>query len=1067
MSSILINRSKIVPPQRRNEILTRKRLLEMLFNGLNGKLVLISAPAGYGKTSLLIDAAEQSEYTVCWLSLDELDRVPETFVAYMVASIAEKYPGFGTQTLAALKGISSIDEEIEKAAVALVHETLEMIQEHFILILDDFHMLEGVKSIYDFLDRFIQLMHDHCHLVISSRKTIYVPNLPRLIAHHEASGFDYADLAFRMDEIQALIWQNRNIHLSDEAAQKLVDETEGWITGLQFSSNDLDRTKTIKPAAADDDILSDYLGQQVLDHQTPEIRTFLLRTSLMSEFDAALCESVLAPLYDAQQDWNELIHSVFQNNLFALPVGDKGRSLRYHNLFLKFLRKQLEKERHEEIDPILVRLGQAYEKDGQWEKAYYVTQQLDDMDALAGVIERASFNNLQNISKTASNWLRDLPPSIRQNRPGILSVGGTLKLIKGEYRDGIFELDRAVEAFRQADDIPQLAMALIRRSTGYRYIEEHEASIRDAEEAIGFCQGRDDLQSLCAEALHVKGAELYRQGKMREALTYFDQAYDILIRLKDMVSLPEMLEEIGITQQALGNFDKAEQAYTEALKVWKESGNVWAQSAILNNIGNLHHQSGDYKKAASAYDEGILCARRSHHLRMEVLISIGMGDLFTELQDYELASQCYHDAEKMLQDRNDEYSLFWLHYGRANLALAKNEIDEAGKFIIRIEKNARPNQLGCLHLVKGKFYLKNCAPQEAVEMLESAAFYFQQKGLSVDYAFTRIWLIAACLSAKKHDLAVKLVQEAFDGSRISHISLVAISQTRKWLEVLRKDAKVGRSLHDPFTKAERLLAQFSDIRREIRWHSKVVDVPAAPLVIKGFGSARVLIAGKELSISDWPTNSVRNLFFYFFTQSRKVSKDQVAEELWTDLDEPAKISLRFKNEMYRLRRAVGREVICYESDKYFFDHSLNYEYDVAEFESHINRAKSSQKIEEQIECYRRAVDLVSGPYLDDIYYDWAMADRKRLGDAYLLALVTLAELYRGRALLEESLAMCQRAIKYEPTYEGAYQVMMRVYARIGDHSAIVQTYQDYITALSQFSLDPALEMKSLYQSLIS
>ena len=155
MFSIPISKTKIVPPRRRAELLTRKRLLSLLFEYLDGKLVLVSAPAGYGKTSLLINAVQESEFKCCWLSLDELDRDPQRFVAYVVSSIAECFPGVGAQTASVMKNISSFESEIERLAVTLVNEAYEGIHEHFVLILDDFHILDGVQPIYDFLNRFV------------------------------------------------------------------------------------------------------------------------------------------------------------------------------------------------------------------------------------------------------------------------------------------------------------------------------------------------------------------------------------------------------------------------------------------------------------------------------------------------------------------------------------------------------------------------------------------------------------------------------------------------------------------------------------------------------------------------------------------------------------------------------------------------------------------------------------------------------------------------------------------------------------------------------------------------
>lgn len=1072
MYPIPVSKTKIIPPRRRDELLTRKRLLDMLFDALDKKLVLVSAPAGYGKTSLLIDLFHKNEYKSCWLSLDELDREPQRFVSYLLAAIAEQFPGFGNQTAAVLSGLTSIENEMERLAVILVNEAYEMIHEHFVLILDDFHILEGAQPIYSFLNRFIQLVDDNCHIVISSRTLTTLYDLPLMVAREQVSGLSFSDLAFRAEEIQALILQNNKIHISDEDAKKLIEETEGWITGLQFSGVNF-IGKDSDPILNMGVGLFDYLGQQVLDRQKPEMREFLIRTSIMEEFDAELCEAVLAPFYKEKQDWDGFIKAILQNNLFALPVGADGRSLRYHHLFRDYLRTRFNREYKNEAEPILVRLGQTYEAMGEWGKAYFIIKQLGDMESLAGIIERTSHNNLHHILPTIESWMNDLPPSILRNHPGILSVRGAMKLMKGDFQGGITLLDRAVESFRHTEDVPRLSMALIRRSAGYRFIGDYPTSIRDAEEAISLVEGTDEFQSLYAEALHTQGVNLMRFGQTRLALNLFERSYETVVRLDEKLSIPDLLQEIATTYSSLGDYAEAEKNYLKALEIWKREANIWAQCSLYNNLGYLYHQSGEYEKAAHAYEEGMICSRRSGHTRSEALISIGLGDLYAELQDFEIAEQSYRHAESMLQERRDQFLLFSLQMGKTNLFLFQGDLTSAEKQIADIEDFLKEGQShyenGMLNFVRGKLLLFQKKYKDAVSALERAEFHFEHDGREFELVSVCVWLAAAYSANKNMESAAnKILKAVGTHKKISQIAILCVGQTQPWLDGLQKDPASGRIVRELFLLANRFWKKFPSIRRELHRQARIVEVPDPRLFIQAFGRSMVRVRGKVLNISDWQTQSVRDLFFFFLAQSRPLTKEKIAEAFWPEIDEPAKIRLRFKNELYRLRRAVGQEAILFENAVYSFNRTLDYEYDVESFESYVAKAKSAKTIEEQADFYRKAVNLVYGPYLEDMYFDWVMTDRERLNQIYLNALLSLAELYQKQGLLEETLAICQRTVENDPGLEAAYRLSMQIYHRMGDRQSIIRTYQSCVDALKQhFFLPPSKETEELYRKLVS
>ncbi len=621
-NNIPISHTKVVMPKRREEILTRPRLLEMLFEFLDKKLILVSAPTGYGKTSLLIDLGHHSDLPFCWLSLDSLDREPQRFATYFIEAIAEHFPDFGKQTKAALDTLTSIDKSIEPLVATLVNEIYAHIPQHFVLVLDDYHLIRDVAVIQNFLSRFLQLVDESCHLIISSRTLTQLPDLPLMVARDMVEGLDLSELAFRIDEIQALFAQNYNMHISDDTARELVDETEGWITGLQLSSLGIaqgmaDRLRVARAAGVG---LFDFLGKQVLDQQPEEIRFFLLRSSLLEEFDAALCEAVFSELYPERKDWRRWIDFVIQRNLFALPVGIESGWVRYHHLFRDFLQDHLQKECPEEIPPILSKLAQVYETHNEWEKAYHIKKRLGDVDALAGLIERAAPHLMSHALVTLDTWLKELPPSILSTRPGILSIRGAIFHMQGNSSEGLVLLNKAEAVFHETDNINDLANTLVRRATVYRFLGDYTAALHDADEALRMTETSDQMQTIHAHALRQKGLSLFRQGQSRQAVKILERALEFYTRIEDASHIPILMMETGIAYDAIGKKEEAKHLYEGALKIWKKDGNLSWQANLLNNLGVLHFLQGEYDKAILVLEEGLLCAKQSgYYPRMEAL----------------------------------------------------------------------------------------------------------------------------------------------------------------------------------------------------------------------------------------------------------------------------------------------------------------------------------------------------------------------------------------------------------------------------------------------------------------
>ncbi|HXF86099.1 MAG TPA: tetratricopeptide repeat protein [Anaerolineales bacterium] len=1060
---IPISKTKIVIPSRRPEILSRPRLLESLKSFLDNKLVLILAPAGYGKTSLLIDLAHHIEMPVCWLSLDPLDRDPQRFMAYLIASLAERFPGIGAASRMQLNQLKSIERDAEALLITLTNEIYDQVEEDFLLIIDDYHLMDDEPIISMLLNRFLELVVENCHVILSSRTLPALEDVTLMIAREQVAGLSHEQLAFLPREVKALYAQNYHQHLSDEAAHEFVKQTGGWITGMILSNlPGMPRVSGIDTFA--------YLGHQVLDIQPPHIREFLMRTSLPEEFNAQFCEMVLGPFYDEPQNWHDLMSRILEKNLFVLPLESDGRWLRYHPLFREFLQTRLKAERPHEVRPILERMVKAYEKAGEWEKAYYTCKQLNDVEALADLVERAGTPMLQSALVTLEGWLNSLPPALLQTRPGLISLRGPILATKGELQESKELLDKAVAMYRKSNDVEGLTIALIRRANTLRLLGDYISSLEDVQTALQLAISNTSLQFYYAEALRLKGLNLYRLGESRQAVEALEHSLSLYSAMNEVGRIPILLTETGMVHGAVGDIDSARNSYQKALRIKQAENDLFSQADILNNLAVLYHQIGEYELASETFETGLVCARKSRNRRAESLILAGLGDLYSEVEIFDAAEQAYRQAEEAVGNLPGLFVANYLIIAKGILALMQGHLEKAAHIVKEFRKKIKSSQSayerGLWALFEGKYHLFKNEPRKAVQNLKEGKEFFAQDGRDLELQWSRIWLAAAWNCAGEKENARAEIREVLSGGQFpDHALLVAIRQAERWLKDLQADPLIGRQWSNWIERVQRLNVKLPVVRRSLRRHASFVQVPSASLVIRALGNPEVIVNGRTVAMSDWRTQSVRDLFFYFLYRQEAVTKEQIGAALWPETRDAQALKARFKNEIYRLRRAVRRDVIVFEDEYYRFNRELDYEYDVEAFDSHLQRARKATDPAARLEHLQKAVDLVRGPYLADVDAEWAVPERERLNQAYTTALEELANLYLDANQLERCLSVCNLALKQDRFHEAIYQIEMRAYAALGDRIAVARRYQACKTAMEELNLPPSAETERIFKEL--
>lgn len=1069
--------TKIVVPRRRPDLLSRQRLLDLLYDLLDYKLVIVAAPAGYGKTSLLVDLAHRLELPVCWYALDALDRDPQRFIAHFIASIARRFPDFGQRSLAALQHGTLSSLNLARLVTTIVNEAYEQIREHFVLVLDDYHFLSESQELNTFVSQFLQQVDENCHLVIASRTLLTLPDLPLMVARSQVGGLSFEELAFRADEIQALVLQNYHLTMPDSAAQELARETEGWITGLLLSTHTMwqgmaDRVRVARASGVG---LYEYLAQQVLDQQPPAVRAFLLRTSLLEEFDAGLCETVLGPEASWQgQDWHGLMETVLRNNLFVLPVGEGGTWLRYHHLFQDFLQARMEREHPAEAGRILQRLARVYAGRGEWDKAHDIYRRLGDVAAMADLVERAGSALVKGGRVTTlAEWLAGLPAETLTSRPHLLSLQGTVAMMQGEVAQAVWLLNQAEASFRCAGDVPGLARALVRRAVAHRFLANYDAACTDADEALALTERDESLRAVRAEALRLRGMNLYHLGQLNEAIEWMKQSLAAYTVLGEAQNIAMILTELGMMERSVGDYASAEAAYQRALDHWRAEGNLVWQANLLNNLGVLQHLKGSYEQAAVSLEEAANCAEQSGYTRMRAAALAGLGDLYADLDAPDAALAAYREARETARRVDERFVLFYVDLVEADVVRSKGDLAQASDLLASAAQRARASgseyERGLHQLGLGRLALAEGDLPTAVTHLARATRCFDDGGQRVEGARAHLSLAVACQAAGEEQAALAHLERAFDlasGLESEHTLVAAGREAKALLEASQDDPTVGHQA----TRLLRQITQFEravpGVRRRVRRQAAAVPFAPVRLSIQALGRAQVTVDGRPVARADWQIQGARDLFFCLLAHPDGLTKEAVGAIFWPD-DSPAQLKLKFKNTIYRLRHALEQEVVVFEDDCYHFNWALDYEYDVETFLKKLARAQAASDRSEQMAAYREAVHLYKGPYLPEGDSAWVRLERERLRQAYLEAALRLAELHLEggdyRAVLDD----CRRALAEDPCLEEAHRLAMRAHAATGNRAGVVRQYEQCRQALlDEVGAPPSPETEALYKTLM-
>jgi LuxR family maltose regulon positive regulatory protein len=471
--------TKLSPPRLREDVIPRQRLLDAQHAALTSHaLTLISAPAGYGKTTLLAALPHTfPDLSLAWLSLDAEDNDPARFVAAFIAALQKLNANCGTATRALLNSTPSI--EARRVIGILINDILETLPDPFVVVLDDLHLITE-PAVFAALDYLLERMPQQMHLAAAARHDPPLV-LARLRARGQLAELRANDLRFTPDETALFLNDKLHLRLSRDDLDALQSRTEGWVAGLRLLANSLDRiaspadrTAFIVRFAETDRYVFDFLAEEVLKRQEPDTRAFLLQTSILPELNTTLCRAVTG-----RTDAEAMLEELYRRNLFVAATsaeeqGSRGageisplpprslaplRTYRYHHLFAEFLQKQLNQEMPEKIAELHRRAAEAERAPARKIAHYLAAESWEDA---ARVVEQIGEQTLESgLLNTVRGWIDALPAPVRDAHPRFIFWLGFCALQRGALEEATGLLERARREFQAAGDAAGQGDALL------------------------------------------------------------------------------------------------------------------------------------------------------------------------------------------------------------------------------------------------------------------------------------------------------------------------------------------------------------------------------------------------------------------------------------------------------------------------------------------------------------------------------------------------------------------------------------------------------------------------------
>jgi LuxR family maltose regulon positive regulatory protein len=830
--------TKLHIPEPRPDLVSRTALIERLNRGIRRKLTLISAPAGFGKTTILSDWIYQAQLPVAWISLDQSDNDPVLFTRYAIAALRKIEPKIGETALDLLQ--LPQPPPYDAILYNLVQE-IEDIPQEFVLVFDDYHVIDTEQT-HQLVELLLNNMPPQWHLVLATRVDPPLP-LARMRVRNQLTEFRVSDLCFTEDETTLFFNTAMDLNLSNRDIAVLRARTEGGIAGLQLAALSMqgrsDLSDFISAFAGDDRLIVDYLVEEVLSHQSANVQDFLLYTSILNRLSESLCDYVTE-----RQGSQNVLDDLEKANLFLVPLDNKRKWYRYHHLFADLLRQRLKQKQGNRVSRLHMKASEWLESNDFKEEAIEHALAANEFERAAHLIEEyISAKWYGGGQVTLLKWLGELPSEFKMRKPNLgLCHARTL------FQSGRQEAaEKLIDHLERTNETPEASTNIV-------------------------FQGR---------IAAIRAYMATRKGDLPSISKYSQQALEILSE-EDSTWRSIIATSSGIAHDLQGDGRAAIEAHFEAVEAAKKAGNVYLYLINRLWVTIALKYAGRLPEAMS------LCRQLLNEINDKSLtfnvaavhVWGTWGELLYELNALDEAHRYAKKGVELLEQGHDVSHLGHRYCCLAKILCSKEDLAGAEEIVSKMDRLSRSSVIppwvttqikavkARIYLMKGNTdalvkWVEECGLKpddactwehdveqimfariliaqrrldEAIELLGRLIVENEKAGRRLNQIETLVIQTLACKKAKNEPKSMAAVKKALSLAEPGGYTRVFVDEGPPMAELLEKMLDAGEDLPRAFVK--KLLPAFK-LRRIAKHHVELAE----PLSERELEVLRFIAAG--------------------------------------------------------------------------------------------------------------------------------------------------------------------------------------------------------------------------------